>query len=87
MEKEQPELLKDEKPKYYHEIPGKRSHSVIEPGKRIIMSEFHQISGHTGEHLLGPTAKYKKIELTGKLAPCEVCAQARIWQANISKKK
>ena len=44
-------------------------------------------SGHTGEHLLRPTAKYMKIELTGKLAPCEVCAQAKIRQLNVPKKK
>ena len=61
--------------------------SAIEPGKRITMSKFHQITGHTGEHLLRPTAKYMKIELTGKLAPCEICAQAKIRQVNISKKK
>ena len=63
------------------------AHSAIGPGKRITMSKFHQITGHTGEHLLRPTAKYMKIELTGKLAPCEVCAQATIRQAKISKKK
>ena len=63
------------------------AHSAIEPGKRIIMSKFHQITGHTGEHLLRPTAKYMKIELTGKLAPFEICAQAKIWKVNISKKK
>ena len=28
-----------------------------------------------------------KIELTGKLAPCEICAQAKIRQANVPKKK
>ena len=28
-----------------------------------------------------------RIKLTGKLAPCEVCAQAKIRQTNISKKK
>ena len=44
------------------------AHSAIEPGKRITMSKFHEITGHTGEHLLRPTAKYMKIELTGKLA-------------------
>ena len=27
------------------------AHSAIEPGKRISMSKFHQITGHTGEHL------------------------------------
>ena len=44
------------------------------------MSEFHQITGHTGEHILRPTAKYMNIELTGKLEPCEICAQAKIRQ-------
>ena len=60
---------------------------AIEPGKKISMWKFHQITGHTGEHLLRPTAKYMKIELTGKLPPCEVCAQAKIRQANVPKTK
>ena len=63
------------------------AHSAIEPGKRISMSKFHQITGHTGEHLLRPTAKYMKIELTGKLRPCEICAEAKIRQMYITKKK
>ena len=63
------------------------AHSAMEPGKIISMSKFHQITGHTGEHLLRPTAKYMKIELTRKLAPWEVCAQAKIRQVNIPKKK
>ena len=63
------------------------AHSAMEPGNIISLSKFHQITGHTGEHLLRPTAKYMKIELTGKLAPCEVCAQAKIRQVNIPKKK
>ena len=54
------------------------AHSATEPGKRITMSKFHQITGHTGEHLLRPTAKYMKIELPGKLASCEICAQVKI---------
>ena len=63
------------------------AHSAMEPGKTISMSKLHQISGHTGEHLLRPTANYMRLKLTGKLAPCEVCAQAKIRQANIPKKK
>ena len=51
------------------------------------MSRFHQITGHTGEHLLKPTAHYMKLKLRGKLAPCEVCAQAKIRQRNVPKKK
>ena len=64
-----------------------QAHAVIEPGKKISMWKFHQITGHTGEHLLRPTANTMKIELTGKLPPCEICAQAKIRQANVPKKK
>ena len=53
-------------------------HAVIEPGKTISVLKFHQITGHTGEHLLRPTVKYMRIEITGKLPPCEICAQAKI---------
>ena len=63
-----------------------QTHAVIEPGKKISMWKFHQITGHTGEHLLRPTAKYMKIELKGKLPPCEVCAQAKVSQVNVPKK-
>ena len=63
------------------------AHSAMEPGKTISMSKLHQITGHTGEHLLRPTANYMRIKLTGKLAPFEVCAQAKIRQMNIPKKK
>ena len=63
------------------------AHSAMEPGKTISMSEVHQITGHTGEHLLRHTANYMRIKLTGKLAPCEICAQAKIRQMNIPKKK
>ena len=64
-----------------------QAHRVIEPGKKISMWKFHQITGHTGEHLLKPTAKYMKIELTGNLAPCEICPQAIIRQGNVQKKR
>ena len=63
------------------------AHSAMEPGKAISMSKLHQITGHTGEHLLRPTASYMRTKLTGKLAPCEDCAQAKIRQVNIPKKK
>ena len=59
----------------------------MEPGKTIFISKFHQITGHTGEHLLKPTANYMKLKLIGRLPPCEVCAQAKITQRNIRKKK
>ena len=35
-----------------------QAHAVIEPGKSIPIWKFHQTTGHTGEHLLRPTAVY-----------------------------
>ena len=63
------------------------AHSAMEPGKTISMSKLHQITRHTGEHLLRPTANYMRIKITGNLAPYEVCAQAKIRQTSIPKKK
>ena len=51
------------------------------------MSKLHQMTGHTGEHLLRPTANYLKLKLKGKLASCEVCTQAKIRKRNVPKKK
>ena len=64
-----------------------QAHTVIEPGKSIPIWKFHQMTGHTGEHLLRTTAENMGIKLTGKLEPCEICAQTKIRQANITKKK
>ena len=64
-----------------------QAHVVIEPGKSIPIWKFHQMTGNTGEHLLRTTAKNMGIKLTGKLEPCEICAQAKIRQANVPKKK
>ena len=64
-----------------------QAHAVIEPGKSMPIWKFHQITGHTGEHLLRPTAEYMGVKLTGQLEPCEMCAQANITQANVPKKK
>ena len=64
-----------------------QAHTVIEPGKGIPIWKFHQLTGHTGEHLLRPTADYMGVKLTGQLEPCEMCAQAKITQANVPKKK
>ena len=64
-----------------------QAHAVIEPGKSIPIWKFHQMTGHTGEDLMKTTADYMGIKLTGKLDPCETCAQAKIRQINIPKKK
>ena len=64
-----------------------QAHAAMEPGKTIYIGKFHQITCHTGEHLLKPTANYMKLKLIRRLPPCEVCAQAKIRQRNIPKKK
>ena len=64
-----------------------QAHVAMELGTTIFISKFHQITGHTGEHLLKPTANYMKLRLIGRLPPCEVCAKAKIRQRNIPKKK
>ena len=64
-----------------------QEHVVIEPGKSIPIWKFHQMTGHTGEYLLRTTAENMGIKLTGKLEPCEICAQAKIRQANIPENK
>ena len=40
-----------------------QAHAAMEPGKTISMSKFHEMTGHTGEHLLKPTANYMKLKL------------------------
>ena len=64
-----------------------QAHAAMEPGKTIFISKFHEMRGHTGEHLLKPTANYMKLTLIGRLPPCEVCAKAKIRQRNIPKKE
>ena len=64
-----------------------QAHSAMEPGEIIFIPKFHQITSHTGEHLLKPTANYMKLKLIGRLPPCEVCAKAKIRQRNLPKKK
>ena len=64
-----------------------QAHAVIEPGKSIPIWKFHQMTGHTREHLLRTTAEHMGTKLTGKLEPCKICAQAKIRQANVPKTK
>ena len=64
-----------------------QAHAAMKPGKTIFISKFDKITGHTGEHLLRPTANNMKLKLIGRLPPCEVCAKAKIRQRKIPKKK
>ena len=63
------------------------AHAAMEPGKSISAKKLHQITGHTGEHLLKPTANYMKLKLLGRLPPCEACAKAKTRQRTVQKKK
>ena len=51
------------------------------------MWKVHQISGHSGEHLLKNTAENMGIKITGKFEPCEVRTQVKIRQANVPKRE
>ena len=62
-------------------------HAAMEAGKSITATKLHLMTGHTGEHLLKPTANYMKLKLVGRLPPCEACAKAKIRQRNVQKKK
>ena len=64
-----------------------QAHAVIEPGKSIPIWKFHQMTGHTREHILRTRAENMGIKLIEKLEPCEICAQVKIRQANVPKKK
>ena len=63
------------------------AHAAMEAGKSISATKLHLMTGHTGEHLLKPTANYMKLKLIGRLPPCEACAKAKIRQRNVQKKK
>ena len=47
---------------------------------------FHRVTGHAGHHLMGATAKYHKVDLTGKVNNCLSCSLEKIRQKNIPKK-
>ena len=47
---------------------------------------FHKVTGHAGHHLMGATAKYYKVNLTGKVNNCLTCSLEKIRQNNIPKK-
>ena len=47
---------------------------------------FHRVTGHAGHHLMDATAKYYKVNLTGKDNNCLRCSLEKINQKNIPKK-
>ena len=47
---------------------------------------FHRVTGYAGHHLMDGTAKYYKVDLTGKVNNCLSCSLEKIRQKNIPKK-
>ena len=47
---------------------------------------FHRVTGHAGHHLMDATAKYYKVDLTGKVNNCLSCSLEKIRQKSIPKK-
>ena len=47
---------------------------------------FHRVTGHAGHYLMDATAKYYKVDLTGKVNNCLSCSLEKIRQKNIPKK-
>ena len=47
---------------------------------------FHRVTGHAGHHLMDATAKYYKVDLTGKVNNCLSCSLEKTRQKNIPKK-
>ena len=41
---------------------------------------FHRVTGHGGQHLVDATAKYYKVNLTGKVNNCLSCSLEKIRQ-------
>ena len=59
--------------------------SAIVNGKQS-KEYFHEVTGHAGHHLMDTTAKYYKVNLTGKVNNCLGCSLEKIRQKNIPKK-
>ena len=59
--------------------------SVIVNGKQS-RDYFHKVTGHAGHHLTDSTAKYYKVDLSGKVNNCLSCSLEKIRQKNIPKK-
>ena len=80
----------------------KAGNSVLLPAKMVIKNpeevnavivngkqskEYcHRVTGHAGHHLMDATAKYYKVNLTGKVNNCLSCSLEKIRQKNIPKK-
>ena len=59
--------------------------AVIVNGKQLT-EYFHRVTGRAGHDLMDATAKYYKVDLTGKVNNCLSCSLENIRQKNIPKK-
>ena len=89
----------DHKPIIFDRVP-KAGNSVLLAAKMVIKNPeevntvivkqskeyFHIVTGHAGHHLMDATAKYYKVNLTGKLNNCLSCSLEELRQKNILKK-
>ena len=59
--------------------------AVIVNGKQST-EYFHRVTGHAGHHLMDATAKYYKVDLTGKVNNWLSCSLEKIRQKNIPRR-
>ena len=94
-------ILKDHKPIIFDRML-KAGNSVLLAAKMVIKNPeevnsaivngkqskeyFYKVTGHAGHHLTDATAKYYKVDLTGKVYNCLSCSLEKIRQKNIPKK-
>jgi len=62
-----------------------KTNAVAEKGTKIDINILHAKLGHPSEEVLKSTAKYMKLQITGKFETCENCAVSKIQQKNIRK--
>ena len=91
----------DHKPKIFDRVL-KAGNSVFLAAKMVIRNQeevnaaivngkqskeyFHRVTGHAGHHLMDSTAKYYKVNLTGKVNNFQSCSLEKTRQKKIPKK-
>ena len=54
-----------------------KTNAVAEKGTKIDINILHAKLGHPSEEVLKSTAKYMKLQITGKFETCENCAVSK----------
>ena len=55
-----------------------KTNAVAEKGTKTDINILHEILGHASEEAVKSTAKYMKLQITGKFEKCENCAVSKI---------